>query len=114
MSDVLNFGQFVLCVRPCIMIFISIGFAHVFLNTLSPYDQESFMINFAFAVDNMEKFNEADFIINEFGIGSDGNPFLTVVGKAGGTIPQTEDTGYSYVFITDKGDFRRIIGLDVS
>ena len=104
-SDVLNFGQFVLCVRPCIMIFIGIGFTHVFLNTLSLSDQESFMNNFAFAVDKMEKFNEGDFIINDFGIVSDGNPFLTVVGKAGGTIPQTEDTGYAYVFITDKGTF---------
>lgn len=105
MSDVLNFGKVVLCAHRCILIFIGIGFTYVFLNTVSLYDQESFMNNIAFAVDNTEKFNEADFIINDFGIGSDGNPYLTVVGKAGGTIPQSEDTGFAYVFVTDSGTY---------
>ena len=40
-----------------------------------------------------------DFMIKDFGIGNDGNPFLTVEGKAGGTIPDKEDTGYAYVFV---------------
>ena len=38
-------------------------------------------------------------MIKDFGIGNDGNPFLTVEGKAGGTIPDKEDTGYAYVFV---------------
>ncbi|MFI5425273.1 MAG: hypothetical protein ACHQXG_10845 [Nitrososphaerales archaeon] len=40
-----------------------------------------------------------DFMIKDFGIGNDGNPFLTVEGKAGGTIPDKEDIGYAYVFV---------------
>ena len=47
-----------------------------------------------------------DLTIDEFGI-DDGNPFLTVEGTAGGTIPDEKDEGdiYAHVFVTDKGVF---------
>jgi hypothetical protein len=67
------------------------------------YAQSTF--NIVYAVINKGKFNEADFIIKDFGVGSDGNPFLTVQGKAGGTVPQEENLGYSYVFATDNGTY---------
>lgn len=44
-----------------------------------------------------------DFTIEEFGIDEDGNPFLTVKGTAGGTIPDEEGDIYAYVFFTDDG-----------
>ena len=50
-------------------------------------------------------FNKDDFMIKDFGIGDDGNPFLTVVGQAGGTTPDKENNGYAYVFITDNGTY---------
>lgn len=55
--------------------------------------------NVAHAAKSQTKFNKDDFMIKDFGIGNDGNPFLTVEGKAGGTIPDKEDTGYVYVFV---------------
>ena len=45
------------------------------------------------------KFNKDNFMIKDFGVGNNGNPFLTVEGKAGGTIQHKEDTGYVYVFV---------------
>jgi hypothetical protein len=51
------------------------------------------------------KFSKNDFIIKDFGIDNDGNPFLTVEGNAGATVPQKENTGYAYVFVTDNGTF---------
>jgi hypothetical protein len=51
------------------------------------------------------KFSEADFMIKDFGIDGYGNPFLTVEGRAGATIPQKENTGYAYVFVTNNGTF---------
>jgi hypothetical protein len=47
-----------------------------------------------------------DLTIDEFGI-DDGNPFLTVEGTAGGTIPDEKDKAdiYAHVFDTDKGVF---------
>ena len=50
-----------------------------------------------FAVGKKTKFNEDDFMIKDFGIGHDGNPFLAVKGTAGGSIPQKENVGYAYV-----------------
>ena len=44
-----------------------------------------------------------DLTIEEFGIDDDGNPFLTVKGTAGGTIPDEEGDIYAYVFFTDDG-----------
>jgi hypothetical protein len=46
-----------------------------------------------------------DFTIDDdnFGIDEDGNPFLTVTGTAGGTIPDEEGDIYAYVFFTDDG-----------
>lgn len=51
------------------------------------------------------KFNEADFAIKDFGSGNDRNPFLSVDGTPGDTIPQKENIGYAYIFITDNGTF---------
>lgn len=51
------------------------------------------------------KFSKNDFMIKDFGIDSDGNPFLTVEGNAGATIPQKEHTGYAYLFVTNNGTF---------
>jgi len=49
--------------------------------------------NIAFAGQDKSKFSKDDFMIKDFGIGNDGNPYLTVEGTAGRTKPQTEDTG---------------------
>jgi hypothetical protein len=48
-----------------------------------------------------------DLTIDEFGIDDEGNPFLTVEGTAGGTIPDEKDKGdiYAHVFVTNKGVF---------
>lgn len=51
------------------------------------------------------KFSKSDFMIKDFGIDSDGNPFLTVEGKAGASIPEKENTGYAYVFVTNNGTY---------
>ena len=51
------------------------------------------------------KFSKSDFMIKDFGIDNDGNPFLTVEGNAGATVTQKENTGYAYVFVTDNGTF---------
>ena len=61
--------------------------------------------NIAHAANSQTKFNKEDFTIKEFGIGDDGNPYLTVEGKAGGTIPDKEDSGYAYVFVTNNGTY---------
>jgi hypothetical protein len=61
--------------------------------------------NIAFAGQNKGKFNKDDFMIKDFGIGNDGNPYLTVAGKAGGSTPDKEDAGYAYVFVTDNGTY---------
>jgi hypothetical protein len=65
----------------------------------------SIVNNIAHATKSQTKFNKEDFTIKEFGLGDDGNPYLTVEGKAGGTLPDKEDTGYAYVFVTDKGTY---------
>jgi hypothetical protein len=70
---------------------------------ISQYAQTTF--NMVYAGSIKGKFDEADFIIKDFGIGDDGNPFLTVEGKAGETVPQEENLGYSYVFVTNNGTF---------
>lgn len=48
--------------------------------------------------------NEADFKIKDFGI-INGNPWLIVEGKAGGSIPQNASLIYAYTFVTDNGTF---------
>lgn len=50
-------------------------------------------------------FNKNDFMIKDFGIDNDGNLFLTVEGNAGATVPQNENTGYAYLFVTDNETF---------
>jgi hypothetical protein len=49
-------------------------------------------------------FNEADFKIKDFGI-INGNPWIIVEGKAGGSTPQNESLIYAYTFVTDNGTF---------
>ena len=49
-------------------------------------------------------FNEADFKIADFGI-MNGNPWLIVEGKAGGSTPQSANLTYAYAFVTDNGTF---------
>ena len=79
-----------------VLVFITGIMALLFTNT-------GIINHIAFAGQEESKFNKDDFIIKDFGIGDDGNPFLTVKGDAGRTIPQKEDTGYAYVFLTDNG-----------
>ena len=67
--------------------------------------QYTHTINVAYAGSNKSKFNEADFMIKDFGIDGDGNPFLIVEGEPGGTIPHKENTGYAYVFVTNDGTY---------
>lgn len=58
-----------------------------------------------FAGTKKTKFNGADFMIKNFGIDKDGFPFINVEGTPGGTIPQKENTGYAYIFVTNNGTF---------
>jgi hypothetical protein len=51
------------------------------------------------------EFSKSDFMIKDFGVDKDGNPFLTVEGNAGATVPQKENTGYAYIFVTDNWTF---------
>jgi len=46
-----------------------------------------------------------DLTITDFGIDGDGNPFLTVKGTAGGTVPDETGDIYAYVFVTDDGAY---------
>src|SRR6187431_1316112 len=48
--------------------------------------------------------NESDFKIKDFGI-INGNPWLIVEGKAGGSTPQNASLIYAYGFVTDNGTF---------
>ena len=73
------------------------------MNMISQYPHTK--LNISYAANIKTKFNEADFVIQNFGMGADGNPFLTVKGKAGGTVPQEENLGYAYVFLTDDGTY---------
>ena len=47
---------------------------------------------------------EADFKIKDSGI-TDGTPWLTVEGKAGGSKPQNASQIYAYAFVTDNGTY---------
>jgi hypothetical protein len=76
----------------CLLVIAVVIASLLFVNT-------SILNNVARAAKSQTKFNKDDFTIKDFGIGDDGNPFLTVQGKAGGTIPDKEDTGYAYVFV---------------
>jgi hypothetical protein len=80
----------------CLLVSIAVIWSLFFLNTLT--------LN-RIAVAAKVNFNKDDFMIKDFGIGDDGNPFLTVEGQAGGTIPEKNDTGYAYVFVTDNGTY---------
>jgi hypothetical protein len=82
----------------CLLVSAVVMASLLFVNT-------SIVNNIAHATKLQTKFNKEDFTIKEFGMGSDGNPYLTVEGKAGGTIPGKEDTGYAYLFFTDNGTF---------
>lgn len=49
--------------------------------------------------------NDASFDIKQFGLDKNGNPYLTVYGKAGITKPSQEGVFYAYVFNTDAGTY---------
>jgi hypothetical protein len=49
-------------------------------------------------------FNEADFMIKDFGI-INGNPWIIVNGKAGGSTPQNASLVYAYALVTDNGTY---------
>ena len=83
---------------PCVLVFGTGIITLLFTNT-------TFINNIAFAGQDKSKFNKDDFMIKDFGIGNDGNPYLIVVGRAGGSTPDKNDTGYAYVFVTDNGTY---------
>ncbi len=103
MHRIINCGKLVGSLRLSLGISVSLVLMFNCLNMISQYAQTPF--NMVYAGSIKGKFDEADFIIKDFGIGDDGNPFLTVEGKVGGTVPQEENLGYSYVFVTDNGTF---------
>ena len=89
-----------------ILAFVAVG-SLLFLNTAATN-------NIVFAAQHEDKdgykgnketkFNEGDFMIKDFGI-KDGNPWLTVEGKAGGSTPQNASLIYAYAFVTDNGTY---------
>jgi hypothetical protein len=103
MRRIINYDQWVGSVRLRSSISLCVVFVYVCLSIFPQYAQIT--LNTAHAGGNKAKFNESDFMIKEFGIGDDGYPFLTVEGKAGGTVPQEENRGYAYVFVTDNGTY---------
>lgn len=56
------------------------------------------------SVFGQNNFDEADFKIKDFGI-INGNPWVIVEGKAGGSTPQNASVVYAYAFVTDNGTF---------
>lgn len=99
----INYGRLVELVCLCCVIFLSIGVVYVCFSIMAQHPQST--ENMAYAGGNKGEFNQADFMIKDFGIGVDGHPFLTVEGKAGRTIPQHENLSYAYIFITDSGTY---------
>ena len=82
----------------CLFIFVVLLGSLIFANT-------SILNSVAFAGANKSELHKDDFMIKDFGVGNDGNPFLTVVGNPGRSTPQNENTGYAYIFETDKGTY---------
>jgi hypothetical protein len=80
----------------CLFVFAVVIGSLLFVNT-------TILNNITLAVGKKIKFSKYDFMIKDFGIGNDGNPFMTVEGTAGGSTPQNDNTGYAYVFVTDNG-----------
>ena len=62
-------------------------------------------LNVGVAIRQEDRFNRADFMIKDYGVDEDGNPFLTVQGNAGETLPQKENAGFAYVFVTNTGTY---------
>jgi len=105
MRRTINHKELFQCVNHCAVIAIALFFMYVFLNTIPQLVPATNVRNIVFAGGSKGHFNEDDFKIKKFGIGTDGNPFLTVEGKAGESIPQKEDTGLAYVFVTNNGTY---------
>ena len=82
----------------CVLVFVVTIASFVLVNNFHVY-------NAVFAVTKKTKFNVDDFMIKNFGIDKDGFPFINVKGTPGGTIPQKENTGYAYIFVTNSGTF---------
>jgi hypothetical protein len=49
--------------------------------------------------------DDPNFDIGLFGINDDGNPYLRVKGRGGGTVPEGHGTIYGYVFVTNAGTY---------
>jgi len=103
MHPIINYDKLVGSLRLPLGITGSLVLMLICLNMIPQYAQTTF--NMVYAGSIKGKFDKADFIIKDFGIGDDGNPFLTVQGKAGETVPKEESLGYSYVFVTDNGTY---------
>ncbi|CAN5435680.1 hypothetical protein BH18THE1_BH18THE1_07230 [soil metagenome] len=84
MRRTVNHKELFQCVNRCAVIAIALFFMYVFLNTIPQLVPSTIVRNFVFAGGSKGHFNEDDFKIKKFGIGNDGNPFLTVEGKARG------------------------------
>ena len=82
----------------CVLIFVLVIGSLLAVNNFHVYKT-------VFASAKKTKFNDADFKIKNFGIDNGGFPFIVVEGTPGGTVPQKDDTGYAYVFVTNKGTF---------
>jgi len=84
----------------CLLILLLSAWTLILVNAMV-----SLSHNISFAASNERKFNESDFMIKDYGIGNDGNPFIIVEGTAGGTIAQKENTALMYIFVTDNGTY---------
>lgn len=63
--------------------------------------------------DALAIFNKVDFQITNFGL-KDGNPYIQVQGKAGGSYSTScgDECYYAYVYVTDKGTFASTVAND--
>ncbi|MGB5090958.1 MAG: hypothetical protein WBN72_08455, partial [Nitrososphaeraceae archaeon] len=65
----INMNKDKVSIITCLLIFVVAAGGSVFVNN-------AHVNKIAFAVGKKSKFNEDDFMIKDFGIGDDGNPFL--------------------------------------
>jgi hypothetical protein len=93
-----RYGQYQISTITCVLVFVVTIASFVLVSNFHVY-------NAVFAGTKKTKFNVDDFMIKNFGIDKDGFPFINVKGTPGGTIPQKENTGYAYIFVTNDGTF---------
>jgi hypothetical protein len=70
-------------VNRCAVIAIALSLMYLSLNSAHQLVPTTIVRNIVYAGGTKGHINEHDFNITKFGIGTDGNPFLTVEGKAG-------------------------------